>query len=100
MQEKMETRWKKSGFKAPKVLLAINENSGENFIVVEDDSTIFKLLNKTGHIFVVAGFRCKLEQDKNGSYYSCSDPMHPISCSKLEHPKEKFAESLLEYLRD
>ena len=95
----MQERWKKSGFKVPKVLLAINENSGENFIVVEDDSTIFKLLNKTGHIFVVAGFRCKLEQDKNGLYYSFSDPMHPISCSKLEHPKEKFAESLLEYLR-
>ena len=96
----MQDKWKKSGFRMPKVMLARNENSGESFIVVEDDSTIFKLMNKTGHIFVVAGFRCKLESDQNGSYYSCGDPMHPISCSKLEHPKEKFAESLLEYLKE
>jgi hypothetical protein len=94
----MQEAWKKSGFRRPKVLLAVNENSGENFIVVEDDSTIFKLMSRGGHIFVVAGFRCTLQQDKNGSYYTCSDPMHPISCSKLEHPKEKFAKTLIEYL--
>lgn len=95
----METRWEKSGFKKPKVLIAVNVNSGEKFIVVEDDSTIYKLMNRTGHIFVVAKFRCSLQHDKTGSYYSCSDPMHPISCSKLEHPREKFAETLLEFLK-
>lgn len=91
----LESQWKKSGMNPPKVMRAAS-NSGEKYLVIEDDSTIFKLINKSGQIYVVAGFRCKL--NKIGNEYLCGDPIHPISCSKIDNPRERFVEGLLQYL--
>jgi hypothetical protein len=87
--------WKKSGFTAPKVMTAYN-NSGEKFIVIEDDTTIIKLINKNGQIYVVAAFRCQYDKTRNA--YLCGDPIHPISCSKIDNPKERFGEKLIQYI--
>ena len=99
----MEKDWKESGFSIPKVLYAVNSKSGETYLVVEDDSTIFKLMNKTGQFYMIAGFRCQVfsspEFLNNTPFYSCENVMHPISCSKIEIPKDKFVyEKLKEYL--
>jgi len=90
----IENEWKKSKLQPPKILRAQN-NSGEKYLVIEDDSTIFKLINKSGQIYVVAAFRCQIIQNK---YYLCGDPIHPISCSKIDNPRERFVESLLQYI--
>ncbi len=92
----MEIAWKKRNLKAPRVLRAFNVNSKEKFLVVDDDSSIFKLMNKSGQVYVVAGFRCQAVRDEtNQLIYSCTEPIHPISCSKNENPREKFVESLI-----
>lgn len=90
----MEKDWQTSGFNIPKVLYAVNKKSGETYLVIEDDSTIFRFINKQGQIYVVAAFRCSKNsspQFLNGTpFYTCDDILHPITCSKLENPKDKF----------
>ena len=67
----IERLWKKGNLKIPKIVIAENAKSGETYLVIEDDSTIYKLINKTGQIYVVAGFRCKvLINERNERYYS------------------------------
>ena len=93
----MEIAWKKGKLKPPKVFRAFNVNSRERYLVVDDDSSIFKLINKSGQVYVVAAFRCQIvrNSDTQELFYSCNDPIHPISCSKNENVREKFVESLI-----
>jgi hypothetical protein len=86
----MESVWRKAGFEAPNILTAINEKTGERFIVIEDDSTIIKLMNKRGQTYAVAAFRCEVKQDKNNEYYACGEPLHAIGCSKVEGARDRF----------
>ena len=90
----MEKEWEKSGFESPEVFYAVNSQNGESFLVIEDDSTIYRLMNNNGQVYVIADFRCKKYSSKeflNGTpFYSCEDRMHPISCSKIESAKDRF----------
>lgn len=97
----MEKLWKDSGFETPSVFYAVNAKSGETYLVIDDNSTIIRLLNKDGNIYVIAGFRCKKHFSSkflNGTpFYSCEDILHPITCSKIDSLKDKF---VLEKLRN
>lgn len=84
--------WKKAGYNPPKITSGLNGETGEQFLVLEDDSTIIRLMDKNGNIFVVAAFRCTVNKSADGrKYYLCGNPMHPVTCSKLENPRDKFA---------
>ena len=84
--------WKDGNFKPPLITSGINENTREQFIVVDDDSTIIRTMNQNGQIFVVAGFRCSIKTAPDGrKYYLCGNPMHPVTCSKINNPRDKFA---------
>lgn len=84
--------WEKEGYKSPKITSGVNGETSEQFLVLEDDSTIIRLMNKNGQIFVVAGFRCQVKKSPDGrKYYLCGNPMHPVTCSKLDNPRDRFA---------
>ena len=84
--------WKQGKFKTsftpPKVLYAFNK-SDERFIVIDDHSTIFRVMNKQGQVFMVAHFRCLL--DNSGKFYTCDDPMHIVSCTKYTSEIDQYA---------
>jgi len=78
----------KTKFQPPKVLHAFNKTR-ERFIVINDHSTIFRLMNSQGQVFMVAHFRCKLEP--SGQYYLCDEPMHIISCTTYTADEDQYA---------
>ena len=93
----IKTDWQKGGFVSPTVNYAVS-STGESFLVIEDDSTIFKLVNKEGHIYMIAGFRCQKTASpqflNSMPFYTIKDNiLHPILCSKLESPKDQYAVS-------
>ena len=91
----MEADWRASGITAiPKVFLAENEKSKEKYIVVDDHSTIIRMVGRNGQVYMVAGFRCETKKGPNGPYYSCKEPIHVIGCSKLDDPRDVFASTL------
>lgn len=100
----MDEIWKEAGFDAPKVSYAVNPNNGDTFLVIEDNSTIYRLVNSSGIIYVIAKFRCKKVTDPDfmdgTPYYNIEDPiMHVVLCSKIDSDKDKFAIELSkEYL--
>ena len=53
--------WSRAVFRAkftpPTVLYAFNK-AGERFIVISDNSTIYRIMNRQGQVFMVAHFRC------------------------------------------
>ena len=79
-------------FTPPKVLYAFNKNR-EQFIVINDHSTIHRVMNSQGQVFMVAHFRCKLDPTKK--YYTCDDPMHIISCTKYSSDEDKYAHDVI-----
>lgn len=95
MNSELEKVWKKSGFEIPKVLRAINPKTKDEYLVIEDRGTIIKLMDNSGNFYLVAAFRCS---NRDGYYYINSDPIHPISCSKLKDPKDIFASNSLKSL--
>jgi len=83
--------WIKGKLDPPSVTLALNKETNQSYIVIEDDSTIIRLMNSRGHIYVVAKFRCEILTDSNGTvYYYCSEPIHPITCSKIEGNRDRY----------
>ena len=84
--------WKSGKNTPPKIGFGVSTDSGEQFIVLEDDSTVIRLMNKKGQIFVVAAFRCQQQTSADGrKYYSCDSPIHPVTCSKLVNDRDIFA---------
>ena len=84
----------------PEVYYAVNSKNGDTYLVIEDNSSIYRLMNKAGQIYVIAGFRCeKVSSSKflsNTPFYSIRDPiLHPVTCSKLESSRDKFVLELL-----
>lgn len=97
----MEKLWKKAGFQPPNVSYAVNSQNGDTFLVIEDDSTIYRLINKDGLIYVIAGFRLEKTRDKNflngTPFYNIKDPvLHIVLCSKVESEKDRYAIELAE----
>jgi hypothetical protein len=78
----------KSPFTPPTVYHAFSQNN-ERFLVISNDSTIFRVMNKQGQVFMVAHFRCKL--DETGQYYVCSNPMHIVSCTTYKLEEDQYA---------
>lgn len=91
----MEREWRTNRLEPPKIGHAINEKSGEKFLVISDKSTIVKMINRNGNIYMVASFRCDVKSNTLGNYYSCKEPLHLVSCSKLDDPKDVFARDVL-----
>ena len=88
--------WSKAKFTPPSVNYAVNSKNGDTYLVIEDDSTIYRLINKTGQIYVIAGFRCdkvSISTFRNGEpFYSITDPvLHFVMCSKIDSSRDRFA---------
>ena len=81
-----------SPFVVPKILYAFNK-TGEKFIVINDNSSIHRLMNGRGQVFMVAHFRCV--PDANNQYYICDDPMHIISCTKYTTEEDRYASDVI-----
>lgn len=77
-----------TNFVTPNVLYAYNQ-SGEKFIVIDDHSTIYRLMNQQGKVFMVAHFRCI--KDQQNQHYICGDPFHIISCKKYDQDQDQYA---------
>lgn len=96
--------WKQADRESPAVNYAFDPQTGELFVVVEDNSTIYRIVNNTGTIYVVAGFRCSRASDPdflNGTaYYNIDDPvLHVVLCSTVSSNRDQFAINLAkEYL--
>jgi len=75
-------------FSPPNVLYAFTQN-GDKYIVISDNSTIYRLMNEQGQSFMVAHFRCV--KDPKGQYYTCSEPLHIISCTKNKENEDQYA---------
>lgn len=79
----------RTSFNPPKILYAFDRNN-ERYIVINDHSSIYRIMNARGQVFLVAHFRC--QRDPSGQFYRCDDPLHIISCSKHELEEEKYAQ--------
>ena len=82
----------KTKFTPPTILYAYNK-TGEKFIVISDNKTIYRLMNAKGQVFMVAGFRCRKNQ--TNEYYTCDDPFHIVSCTKNILEEEDYANNLI-----
>ena len=100
----MEDVWLESDFQPPNVFYAVNAKTGDKFLIIEDDSSIYRLINKAGQIYVVAGFRCEkiiVRDFLNGTpFYSIRDPvLHTVMCSKIDSNRDRFViDHLLRFL--
>lgn len=81
-----------SNFKPPNILYAFDKNN-EKFVVISDNSSIYRLINSKGQVYVVAHFRCT--KDPNNKYYICDEPMHIISCKKHSHEEDQYANDVI-----
>ena len=79
-------------FKPPNILYAYN-STGEKFIVIDDNSTIYRVMNSRGQVFLVAHFRCV--PDPTGKFYTCGDPMHIYSCTKNTEEIDHYAKTVI-----
>ena len=83
--------WTDGGYEAPNIIMGINESSKEKYIVIKDDSSIYRMMNFKGEVYMIAGFKCKVVKDDNGlEYYECTDSFHPISCSSYTNKKDAY----------
>ena len=88
--------WSEANFTPPSVNYAVNSRNGDTYLVIEDDSTIYRLINRAGQIYVIAGFRCdrvSLKEFRNGEpFYSINEPvLHFVMCSKIDSSRDRFA---------
>ncbi len=81
-----------SPFISPKILYAFNK-TGEKFIVINDNSTIHRIMNERGQVFMVAHFRCK--PDVDNQHYICDNQMHIISCTKHADQEDQYAKNVI-----
>ena len=82
----------KTVFAPPKILYAFDRNK-ERFIVISEDSTIYRIMNARGQVFMVAHFRCAT--DKDNKYYTCDGPMHIVSCTKYKEDEDQYANDVI-----
>lgn len=88
--------WREANFTPPNVNYAVNSLNGDTYLVIEDDSTIYRLINSSGQIYVIAGFRCdriSSKEFRNGEpFYSIKVPvLHFVMCSKIDSSRDRFA---------
>ena len=94
--DEIKELWNIKKLAAPNITQALNKEGNEHFIVIDDDSTIIRMMNSKGQIYVVAGFRCKILTSRDGrKYYSCDEPLHPVTC-KIENIRDRF---VLEHIK-
>jgi hypothetical protein len=88
--------WSQAKFRTtfipPKILYAFDRNN-ERYVVISDHSSIYRIMNARGQVFLVAHFRCVKEP--NGQFYNISEPLHIISCTKHELDEEKYAQDVI-----
>lgn len=80
--------WQQGGFTPPSVLWAMNM-SGEFYLVISDNATIIRLMNRSGKMYAVAKFRCGMHPEQE--LYVCQEPIHIIGCETLNEPIEAHA---------
>lgn len=88
--------WTQAKFRAkftpPNVPYAFNK-TGERFIVISDHGTVYRIMNRQGQSFMVAHFRCV--KDPTNQYYTCSDPIHIVSCTKYTQDEDQYAHDVI-----
>ena len=82
----------RSSFTPPNILYAFNKNN-ERFIVISDHSSIHRVMNSRGQVFMIAHFRCV--PDNDNKYYRCDNPMHIISCTKYSMDEDQYANDVI-----
>ena len=97
----IKTIWIQGGYQSPNITLAVSKRTGEQYIVVDDSTTITRLMNLAGQIYMVASFRCQPTRDQTGrEYYTCGDPIHPNFCSGYTRQSYRFvADNILPRLK-
>ena len=92
----IQQAWARGNFKGsfvpPTVYHAFNMNN-ERFLVISNTSTIFRLMNKLGQVFMIAHFRCTL--DPTRQYYVCKNPMHIVSCRTYTLEQDQYAADVI-----
>jgi hypothetical protein len=86
--------WNMTGFQPPQVPVAVNQR-GDKFLVIQDNSSLIKIIDSAAKIYMVSKKNCKIKIDNNIVYYECSEPTHLTSCTKPENDREKFAIEVL-----
>ena len=81
-----------TSFVPPNILYAYDSNN-EKFIVISDNTTIYRIMNNRGQVFMIANFRCIV--DPNKQFYRCGEPMHIISCTKYSLEDEQYANDVI-----
>lgn len=81
-----------STFTPPNILYAFNKNN-ERFIVISDNSSVYRLMNSRGQVFMIAHFRCV--KDPSNQFYRCDDPMHIVSCTKYDLEADTYANDVI-----
>ena len=79
-------------FITPKILYGYDSNN-EKYIVINDYSSIYRLMNARGQVYMVANFRCK--PDVRNEYYKCEEPLHIVSCTKYGLDEETYANEVI-----
>ena len=82
----------RSPFNPPNILYAFDKNN-ERYIVINDHTSIYRIMNSRGQVFMVAHFRCT--KDKDNKYYICNDPIHIVSCTKYSLDEEQYANDVI-----
>lgn len=90
------SEWEDAEMESPQVKFAFDPQSEELFLVIEDDSTIYRLVNSAGTIYVIAGFRCSLSSSPDFldgiKYYNIDNPiLHVVSCGTVNSERDRFA---------
>lgn len=79
--------WVDNGFQPPQVPLLYHLKSKQLFIVIDDFTTIFRLMDSLGNIYGMAQMRCGV--NLNTSTYECNGPMYILTCRYNE--RDRFA---------
>jgi len=81
--------WKQHGLDSPIITLASNNN--DLYIVIDDNSSIIRLMDRYGNIFGVAANRCL----KKNNIYNCNQPIDQLTCKNLKTRDRFVYETIL-----
>ncbi len=79
--------WLNNNFQPPTAPLLFHIKTRQLFLVIDDSTTIFRLMDSLGNIFGMAAMRCALNPDTQT--YECDGPMYILTCRY--NPRDRFA---------
>lgn len=79
--------WLTNGFQPPTTPLLFHQKTQQLFLVIDDSTTIFRLMDSLGNIFGMAKMRCAVNPDTQT--YECDGPMYILTCRY--NSRDRFA---------